>query len=131
LATALKKTPADPSFAAFPFDVSVLDDGWTPPLIFPLNLPEFPPALRVKGHAIEVALFAVISADPARWVLKQDVPISYPAAPPNSFYARYQAFLAREHATLATPQPRQPELDFAPGVLRGAVDEFMKSPRYE
>jgi hypothetical protein len=129
LVAAIRKTPDDPSLAEFPLDISALSNGWTPPLLFPVNLPEFPPALRLKGKIIEVALFTVFSADPIRWVLRQDVPISDPPAPRSSFYAAYQAFLqGREPSKLAPRRPRQQEIDFAPGILSSALGKFRDTP---
>jgi hypothetical protein len=104
LAGALKKTPADSSLREFALDLGALKDGWVPPIVLPLNLPEFPPALRLKKDVIEIALHAVLSADPSGWVLAQDMPLSYPSAPPESAYAAYQSRL-KSHA-FKGPGPR-------------------------
>jgi hypothetical protein len=81
LVTALRSSPGDPGLAAFVLDFSSPGDGWYLPLMFPMNLPEFPPALRLKGGTIEIALFTVFRAELTEWELAQDVPMTYPPPP--------------------------------------------------
>lgn len=52
LTTALERDLSDGGQWDFPLDVEGLTRGWAPPLHFPGNLPEFPPALRREGPFI-------------------------------------------------------------------------------
>jgi tetratricopeptide (TPR) repeat protein len=52
LAAALERDPSDTAPWDFPLDWEKLSEGWAPPVFFPANLVEFPPALRREGDSI-------------------------------------------------------------------------------
>jgi len=57
LATALERDPSDSGPWDFPLDWERLAQGWAPPVIFPTNLAEFPPALHREGDSISVEFY--------------------------------------------------------------------------
>jgi hypothetical protein len=72
----LARVPGDQELPAFPLDFSSENGAWYPHVLVPFNLPEFPPALRLKGETVEVALYTVLKASPSEWDMIQDVPMS-------------------------------------------------------
>jgi hypothetical protein len=124
LVAASKKSLDDTSLAEFGFDPAALVGGWSPVVVLPLNLPEFPPALRLRGDTIEVALFAVIEAAPSRWKLAQDVPLSYPPAPADSAYAVFRARTGNNRGARRSVRRQPLAVDYSPGVLEAAVRKF-------
>ncbi len=59
LVSALAKPPMSDEPANFDLDWKAVANGWTPPVIFPLNLPEFPSSLSRQGDTISLDLFDV------------------------------------------------------------------------
>jgi len=121
---ASKKGLDDSSLAAFAFDSAALIGGWVPVLMLPLNLPEFPPALRLRGDAIEAALFTVIEAAPSGWNLAQDVPLSYPPVPADRANSAFRARTKYSRKARTSVGPQRSAVDYAPGVLEDATRRF-------
>jgi hypothetical protein len=124
LVAASKKSLDDISLAEFAFNAAALIGGWVPVLVLPLNLPEFPPALRLREDTIEVALFTVIEAAPSGWKLAQDVPPSYPPSPAESAYAVFRARAKDNLEARTSVRPQRLAADYAPGVLEAAIRKF-------
>ena len=59
LVSTLSKNPCDEGAWSFDLDFSAIAAGWYPPVIMPINLPEFPPALRRDGNKIIVSFYDV------------------------------------------------------------------------
>ena len=57
LAPAVERDPSDGAPWDFSFDWEGLSRGWAPPVLFPTNLVEFPPALRREGQSISVQFY--------------------------------------------------------------------------
>jgi tetratricopeptide (TPR) repeat protein len=57
MVSALGKTPDTPGFEEFNIDWSILASGWVPPVVLPINLPEFPPALKKVGNSIKISFY--------------------------------------------------------------------------
>lgn len=59
LVSALAKPLMSDDPTSFDLDWKAIAKGWTPPVIFPLNLPEFPSSLSRQGDTISLDLFDV------------------------------------------------------------------------
>jgi hypothetical protein len=59
LVSVLAKSPDHENAWRFDFDWQAVASVWKPVVIFPLNLPEFPPALRREGDVIYVDFYEV------------------------------------------------------------------------
>jgi hypothetical protein len=59
LVSTLSKDPENESSWSFNLDFDALAAGWVPPIILPINLPEFPPALRREGNKIVLSFYDV------------------------------------------------------------------------
>lgn len=59
LVSTLSKNPGDESAWSFDLDFGAIAAGWYSPVAIPINLPEFPPALRRDGNKIIVSFYDV------------------------------------------------------------------------
>jgi len=57
LVAAIKKPPSEKDGWDFPLDIDALASGWHSLLMFPINLVEFPPALKKIGNTIQTRFF--------------------------------------------------------------------------